>query len=88
MSEWQITTSRRDYPGSDLQKEPEPSKINKLMPELSHIFIYISRVNDKSTMLVREICSYHTFGIIYQLIILALKDDTVNTSTGVAVPVM
>lgn len=86
MSEWQITTSRRDYPGSDLQKESEPSKINKLMPEMSHIFIYISRVNDKSTMLVvKEICRYHTFGIIYQLIILALKDDTVNTGTGVVV---
>lgn len=52
---------------------------------MSHIFIYISRVNGKSTMLVREICRYHTFGIIYQLIILALKNDTVNMGTGVAV---
>lgn len=85
ISEWQITTSRRDYPGNDLEKEPEPSKINKPMPEMSHIFIYISRVNGKSTMLVREICRYHTFGIIYQLIILALKNDTVNMGTGVAV---
>lgn len=77
MSDSQIPVSRRDYPGNDLRKEPEPSKINKPMPETPHIFICISRINDKSAILVGEICRYRTFRLLYQLS-LALKDDAMD----------
>lgn len=72
--EWQTTVSRREYPGNNLGKEPEPSKINKPMPETPHIFIYIPHINDTSVMLVRKICRHHTSRLIGQLF-LALKDD-------------
>lgn len=72
--EWQTTVSRHKYPGKDLGKEPEPSKINKPMPETPHIFIYIPPINDTSVMLVRKICRHHTSRLIGQLS-LALKDD-------------